>query len=52
MPNILEELEALIDQHGLTHVVNTLSVVCLEKAEHLSANWQDETTAKAWGHQP
>jgi hypothetical protein len=49
MPNLIEEeLEALIDRHGLTHVVNTLAVVCIEKAEHLRTNWQDGVTAKAW----
>jgi len=49
MPNdITEVLETLIDQHGLTHVVAGLSLVCSEKAEHLRANWQDRTSAKAW----
>jgi hypothetical protein len=46
--NIETELEALIDRHGLTHVVNTLAVLCTEKAEHLRTNWQDSVTAKAW----
>ena len=48
VPDLLETLEELIDKHGLTHVVNTLAVVCLEKAEHLRANWQDSTTARVW----
>ncbi len=48
MSNIETELEALIDRHGLTHVVNTLSVICAEKAEHLRSNWQDKAAAKVW----
>jgi hypothetical protein len=46
--DITTQLEALIDAHGLTHVVTGLSLICSEKAEHLRANWQDNTTAKAW----
>lgn len=48
MNNLETELEALIDRHGLTHVVNTLAVICLDKAEHIRSNWQDECTADAW----
>jgi SHS2 domain-containing protein len=43
-----ETLERMIDQNGLTHVVNTLSVICAEKAEHLRINWQDKALAKIW----
>lgn len=46
--NLETELEALIDRHGLTHVVNTLSVICAEKADHLIGNWQDKNAAKVW----
>jgi hypothetical protein len=41
-------LEALVDAHGLTNIVEALAVICAEKAEHLRANWQDKTTARAW----
>jgi hypothetical protein len=41
-------LKALIDRHGLTHIVNTLAVLCMGKADHLRSNWQDKITAKAW----
>lgn len=47
-PNLEMDLEAMIDRNGLTHVVNTLAVICMEKAEHLRHNWQDLTSAKAW----
>lgn len=46
--DITEDLEALIDKHGLTMVVTGLSLICSEKAEHIRANWQDRVTAKVW----
>lgn len=46
--DITIELEAMIDRHGLTHVVTGLSLICSEKAAHLRANWQDNATAKVW----
>lgn len=53
MPNgphdITEQLEALIDAHGLTYVLCGISRVCSEKAEHLRANWQDNLSARHWG---
>lgn len=48
MTNATQELESMIDRHGLTHVVTALALICAEKAEHIRANWQDATTAKAW----
>jgi len=48
MQNVTAELEAMIDAHGLTHVLTGLSLVCAEKAEHIRANWQDRITAKPW----
>lgn len=46
--NVTEELEALIDSHGLLHVLTGLTCVLGEKADHIRANWQDEGLAKAW----
>lgn len=43
-----EALEAMIDSESLARVLENLETVCLEKAEHLRVNWQDEATAKAW----
>jgi len=48
MTGITDELEAMIDRHGLTHVVTGLSLICSEKAEHIRCNWQDHGTAKVW----
>jgi hypothetical protein len=50
MPNLIEqELKALVDHHGLTHVVHTLAAVCTERAEHLRTNCPDmPATANVW----
>ncbi len=47
-PDITEDLEAMVDKHGLTHVLVGLACVCFEKGEHLRVNWQDKATAKVW----
>ena len=46
---ITEELEAMIDKHGLLHIVTGLSLICDEKAIHIQTNWQDKSLAKEWG---
>jgi hypothetical protein len=46
--NATETLEALIDRHGLLHIVTALDLICTEKADHLRTNWQDRAAAKAW----
>lgn len=43
-----EQLEAIIDRHGLKATIDLLAVICGDKAEHIRSNWQDETTAKTW----
>ena len=44
----LDSLETLIDRHGMTRVLQALAEICELKADHLRANWQDETLAKQW----
>lgn len=39
-------LESMVDSVGLVGVVEALSCICVEKAEHLRANWQDEASAR------
>lgn len=49
MTNYLKaDLENKIDTYSLSHIIDTLSVICLDKAEHLRVNWQDEFTANQW----
>ena len=37
-----------IDKHTLCDVLEALTEVCFEKAEHLRTNWQDINAAKEW----
>lgn len=46
--DIVIDLEAMVDKHGLLYVVQALELLCHEKAEHLRVNWQDHNTARAW----
>lgn len=46
--DITAELEAMIDKHGLLHVVTGLELICREKAEHIRVNWQDRGLARLW----
>ena len=39
MTDLEEQLEALIDAHGLTAVLNNLEGVCGLKAHHIRTNW-------------
>ncbi len=48
-PTITEQLEAMVDAHGLLHVITGLSLICGEKAIHIQTNWQDKSLAKVWG---
>jgi len=43
-----DQLEALIDRFGLYAVLDSLSGVCGLKAEHIRANWQDNSLAENW----
>lgn len=44
------QIESLIDKHGLQMVLDSLATVCGEKAEHLAVTWQDTASAKAWAN--
>lgn len=48
MSDETDQLERLVDMCGLALVLDKLAEVCDAKAEHLAANWQDETSAAAW----
>lgn len=43
-----EALEKLIDRHGLGWVVNTMSEISYEKANHIEEAWQDKHLARVW----
>ena len=42
------ELEAMVDRVGLRNVLWAWQSIWYGKAEHLSVNWQDRTSAKVW----
>lgn len=44
----LAKIEEIVDVLSLSVTLANLGGVCFEKAEHLRANWQDESTAKLW----
>jgi len=46
--NLTAALEALVDAHSVADVLFDLEAICLEKADHIRANWQDSVTAKNW----
>lgn len=48
--DITESLEAMVDKHGLLYVLVGLELVCSEKAEHISQNWQDKSLARVWNN--
>jgi hypothetical protein len=41
-------LESMVDAVGLRRVLLVLVEICDAKAEHVAANWQDGSLAKAW----
>jgi len=43
-----EKLEAIIDTFGLFTVLEAISDICGDKAEHIELNWQDVTLAQTW----
>jgi hypothetical protein len=38
----------MVDESTLKQVVEALSNVCYEKADHIQTNWQDRNLAKEW----
>lgn len=43
-----EAIEAMVDKHSIGYVLQLLEQLAYDKAEHLSANWQDKPYAKLW----
>jgi hypothetical protein len=42
-------LERMIDERGLTFVVDSIIEVCYEKADHIRGSYGDESLASQWG---
>lgn len=43
-----QDLERLVDTHGLAAVLDALRAIAHGKAEHVRANWQSPALALAW----
>lgn len=48
---VSEQLETLVDKHGMEAIAAYLASMCREKADHIRTNWQDEMLARAWDMQ-
>jgi hypothetical protein len=52
MASIPRELQVLfedaIDRHGLANVLDAISEICAEKADHIRASYDDKVTARTW----
>jgi hypothetical protein len=43
------QIEKMIDGNSLVEILEIVSHVCTEKADHVRTNWQDEDLSNAWG---
>jgi hypothetical protein len=43
-----ELIEQFIDGSSLFAVLEMIEVICEEKAEHITTNWQDQKLARSW----
>lgn len=44
-----DDIETLIDQHGLAAIVEAIAIICYEKADHIRTNWgNDAASVRAW----
>lgn len=43
-----QALESMVDCYGIDTVIDALSSVCYDKADHLQCNWQDSATTEYW----
>lgn len=41
-------LESMVDSTSVSTLIETLSEICWEKAQHIRDNWQDEPLAQVW----
>lgn len=42
------DLEKLVDEHGLSNVLEVLAGICSDKAQHIFANYQDDILSDNW----
>ena len=44
----LFDVEEMVNELGVDGILEMISEVCYEKAQHVRENWQDEVLAKQW----
>jgi len=49
-PIVQDTLEELVDHTSLHDVLDSLSTICYEKADHVRTTWQDIPLARLWIH--
>ena len=45
----MQQLESIVDNHGLAPTIEMLAEICNLKADHIRSNWQDDSLASRWG---
>jgi hypothetical protein len=45
---LIEDLEKMVDAHGIHDVLLNLARVCMLKAGHIEENWQDIGLSRNW----
>ena len=45
---LLEQVESLVDQHGVQKLLDALSDVCHLKAQHIATEYQFDGLARQW----
>lgn len=43
-----DALENLLDKLGVRGLLEALSIIAVEKADHVATNWQDQRLARRW----
>lgn len=43
-----EQIDHLIDEMGVSNLLNLIALVCREKAQHIRNEWQDPNAALNW----
>ena len=46
--DMLDDLESMVDKHGMINIMLGLVHICDEKSEHVRCNWQDLVLSDAW----
>lgn len=45
---MIDQLTLMVNQHGLTNVVNALGEIATRKGDHVYDHWKDQRLAKNW----